>query len=165
MDLVGIVLALAAQTLTPSTCAPGMAVFYDELHWYSVQSPAGWCFCSDGVFRPREPLPVADQPEIRVSQFYLAELGEFEAAVQTDLKRVAGGGTATQRPSLRTGKGLSVVAWSVYQPTTGRCSLVAYLLQEQVCVVRMTVVARSAASLAVAEDAFRELVTSYAANI
>ena len=165
LNLVGIAVALVAQAAAPPACAPGMVVHYDELHWYSVQSPPGWCFCPDGVFRPRKPLPVPDQPEIRVSQFYVAELGQFESSVQRDLKRVASGGTVTQRPSLQTRKGLSVLVWSVYQPTTGHCSLVAYLLQEQVCVVRIMAVGRSAAGLEAAAVAFDKLVASYAANI
>jgi len=146
---------LAAGTVPANHCARGVGAMYDELHSYRVTSPEGWC-CDSHLRCSRSSEPdSASLLEVRHSCLDLDE--SLQAAVGNDLHKTAG--TAREWVPIDTRQGRRAETWRI-QLATGGIELVAYFLEEGVCLVRLSL----SSSLAVspeAEASFQSFVKSY----
>jgi hypothetical protein len=125
---------------------------YDELHSYRVASPDGWCCGPDLRCSRRDTAGVL---EVRHSYLDLDE--KLQSAVASDLRKTDG--KATRSTPIETSQGRKAETWRI-QRTDGGVELVAYFLEEEVCLVRLSFSNDQAVSTE-AEGIFKSFVKSY----
>jgi len=131
---------------------------YDELHSYRATTPAGWC-CDSQLKCSRLGQPRGSEA-IQIRHSYLEAGDTIESAIANDLRESAG--VAKQVAPIITAIGRQADTWRI-QRADGGVELVAYFLEENVYLVRLSLSSASA-SAPKAESDFQLFVKSYTAT-
>jgi hypothetical protein len=144
-----------------------MGVLYDELHGFNLHAPTGWCCFAIASTLERTPMRCvpkdrhAPVPTIEVSYSYLSN-DSFDAAVKRNLAARSPTSLAAM-DGFKTRQKHKVQGWRATYEDNPRNEIVAYILQEDVCLVRLSLSSDGALTPS-AEKAFQEFVWSYWAH-
>jgi hypothetical protein len=149
---------LLAVSEPAKSCIRGFGVLYDELHSFRVTAPSGWC-CDPRTYS----CAVSRHPaanEVLSLSFAYASAGVTFESWQKEQIGSAPSDLATALPDMITADGRRAKVWKVHSPPA-RDELMAFLLQENVCMVRLSLRASGTALSPEGERAFMKFVSSY----
>src|SRR5262245_50787386 len=131
---------LLAASEPAQSCIRGFGILYDELHSFRVTAPSGWC-CNP---RTRS-CAVSRQPaanEVLSLSFAYVSAGVTFESWQKEQIGSSPSAVVTALPDIVTANGRHAKVWKVHGPA--RDELMALLLQEGVCMVRLSLKASEA---------------------